>query len=47
MERDYGLEIDSLKKELNEIKQLLQAFVNATYSENEEYASGPGHQGYP
>jgi DNA gyrase subunit B len=42
MERDYGLEIDSLKKELNEIKQLLQAFVNAT-GNSEETQKSSGH----
>lgn len=28
MERNYGEEIDSLKNDLNELKQLLQAFIN-------------------
>lgn len=35
MDRDYGVEIDSLKNELSEIKQLLYAFTNPDKKSNE------------
>ncbi len=35
MGRDYGVEIDSLKNELSEIKQLLNAFTNPKEKSNE------------
>lgn len=35
MDRDYGVEIDSLKNELSEIKQLLYAFTNPDKKLNE------------
>ncbi len=35
MERDYGLEIDSLKNDLNEIKKLLHEFTNPKEKLNE------------